>query len=211
MLTCTETISQLSLALPATTADPSTTTTCFSSWPLSSSGSVQNTSLRSKKGYMSTAGIFTHVFQPLLGTATADKAFKLINGILPDFVIDARGPRFSELLEFMDSSRLDGVETLADIKRLGIGESSCYVSFRAEQGQLKPIDRRAVNVHKEYFKATKDLDSKYHHTPDNEIGPVKSALCRSGLWRANTKARFSGSASAVSESCLLDSIALARS
>ena len=59
--------------------------------------------LAAKKGNKSTAGIFTHVPQPLLGTATADKAFKLINGILPDFVIDARGPRFSELLEFMDS------------------------------------------------------------------------------------------------------------
>ena len=44
----------------------------------------------------------------------------------------------------MDSSRLNGVETLADIKGLGIGESLGYVSFRAEQGQLKPIDRRAV-------------------------------------------------------------------
>ena len=109
--------------------------------------------LAAKKGYKSTAGIFTHVLQPLLGTATADKAFKLINGIFPDFVIDARGPRFSELLEIMDSSRLDGVETLADIKGLGIGESSGYVSFRAEQGQLKPIDRRAVKVHKEYCKA----------------------------------------------------------
>ena len=51
--------------------------------------------LAAKKGYKSTAGIFTHVLQPLLGTATADKAFELINGILPDFVIDARGPRFS--------------------------------------------------------------------------------------------------------------------
>ena len=64
-----------------------------------------------------TAGIFTHVPQPLLGTATADKAFKLINGILSDFAIDARGARFSELLQSTDSSRLDGVETtLVDIK-----------------------------------------------------------------------------------------------
>ena len=79
--------------------------------------------LAAKRGYKSTAGIFTHVLQPLLGIATADKRFKLINGILPDFIFDARGPRFSELLEFMDSSRLDGAETLADIKGLGIGES----------------------------------------------------------------------------------------
>ena len=33
--------------------------------------------LAAKKGYKSTAGIFTHVLQPLLGTVTADKAFKL--------------------------------------------------------------------------------------------------------------------------------------
>ena len=47
----------------------------------------------------------------------------------------------------------------------------------AEQGQLKLIDRRAV---KEYFKAAKDLDNKYHHTSDDEIGPVKSALLSFG-------------------------------
>jgi len=60
--------------------------------------------------------------------------------------------------------RLGGVETLVDIKCLGIGESSDYVSFRAEQGQLRPIDRRVVNLYKENCKAAKDLDSKYHHT-----------------------------------------------
>jgi len=46
---------------------------------------------------------------------------------------DARGARFSELLQFTDSSRLDGVETLVVInKGLGIGESSDYASFRVE-------------------------------------------------------------------------------
>ena len=65
--------------------------------------------LAAKKGYKSTAGIFTHVPQPLLGTATADKAFRLIDCILPDFAIDARrGARFSDLLEFMDSSITSG-------------------------------------------------------------------------------------------------------
>ena len=108
----------------------------------------------------------------MLRTATANKAFKLVNGILPDFAIDARGTRYSGLLQFTDSSRLDGVETLVDIKGVGIGESSDYASFRAEQGQLKPADRRAVKVHKEY-KAAKDLDSKYHHTPGDENSPVK--------------------------------------
>ena len=37
-----------------------------------------------------------------------------------------------------------------------------------------------MKVHKEYCKAAKDLDSKYQHTPDNEIGPVKSALLSFG-------------------------------
>ena len=61
------------------------------------------------------------------------------NGILPDFVTDARGPRFSELLEFMDSSRLDGVETLADIKGLGIGESSGYVPSAPNKDNSSPL------------------------------------------------------------------------
>jgi len=37
-----------------------------------------------------------------------------------------------------------------------------------------------VHKHKEYHKAAKDLDSKYHHTSDDEIGPVKSALLSFG-------------------------------
>jgi len=39
-----------------------------------------------KKGYKSTAGIYTHVLQPLLGTAAADIRFGLIKGIIPDFL-----------------------------------------------------------------------------------------------------------------------------
>jgi len=31
-------------------------------------------------------------------------------------------------------------------------------------------------VHAKYFKATKDLKSKHHCTPDDKTGPVKSAL-----------------------------------
>jgi len=45
--------------------------------------------------------------------------------------------------------------TLVDISSLGICESSDYTFFRAEQGQLKPIDRRAVKLHKEYCKVAK--------------------------------------------------------
>jgi len=52
--------------------------------------------------------------------------------------------------------------------------------LRAEQGQHKPIGRRAIKVRKEYCKAAKDLDSKYNHNPDDEIGPVKSALLSFG-------------------------------
>ena len=52
---------------------------------------------------------------------------------------------------------------MVDIKGLGIGELSDYVSFRAKQGKLKLIDRRAVKVHKEYCKAAKGLDSKKYH------------------------------------------------
>jgi len=44
-----------------------------------------------------------HVHQPLLGTVAAYKTFRLINGILPDFAIDARGSRFSKLSKFMVS------------------------------------------------------------------------------------------------------------
>jgi len=69
---------------------------------------------------------------------------------------------------------------LVDIKGLGIGESSDYNSFCTEQGQLKLIDHRAVKVHEEYCKAVKDLDSKYHNTPDDELGPAKSAFLSFG-------------------------------
>ena len=69
---------------------------------------------------------------------------------------------------------------MVDIKGLGICESAYYVSFHAEQGQLKPIGCWAVKVHRAYCKAAKDLDSKYRHTPDDEIGPVKSALLSFG-------------------------------
>jgi len=94
-------------------------------------------------------------------------------------------------------SCLDGVETLVDIKGLGIDESSDYVSFHAEQGQFKSIDHRAVKVHKEYCKTAKDLDIKYHHTPDDELGPVKSTLLSFGRWQESMRECFSGWASAA--------------
>jgi len=41
---------------------------------------------------------------------------------IPDVALEVLGARFSELSKFMSSSRLDGVETLVDIKGLGNGE-----------------------------------------------------------------------------------------
>jgi len=49
------------------------------------------------------------------------------------------------------------------------------LSFRDDQGQLKPIDR-AVKAHKRCYKAAKGLSSKYDRALDDENGPVKSAL-----------------------------------
>jgi len=66
------------------------------------------------------------------------------------------------------------------IKGVGIGESSGSASFRAEQEQLKPIGHRAVKVHAGYYKAAKNLESKYHHTAGDENGLVKSALLSGG-------------------------------
>jgi len=74
----------------------------------------------------------------------------------------------------------DVAKALVYIKGQGIGEPSNFASFRAEQGQLKPIDRQAVKVHKEHYKATKDLDSKYHPALGDDNGLVKSALLSFG-------------------------------
>ena len=117
--------------------------------------------LATNKGYRSAAGLFTRVLQPLLGTAA-------VRSSLSKFRFKSSF-RISPFLEFTDSSRLDGSEALVDIKSLRIGESSSdNAFFRTEQLQLKPIDCRAVKVHKDHCKATKNLDSKYRHTPDHE-------------------------------------------
>jgi len=101
---------------------------------------------------------------------------------------------------------------LGDIKGLGIGKSSDCAFFRAKQRQLKPIDRRGVKAHKEHFKATKGLHSKFI-TALRMMGMARSnpLFCRSSQWRASTRARYSGSSSAASESCMLDSMTFARS
>jgi len=53
------------------------------------------------------------------------------------------------------------------------------LSFRDDQGQLKPIDR-AVKAHKRCYKAAKGLSSKYDRALGDENGPVKSALLTFG-------------------------------
>jgi len=47
-------------------------------------------------------------------------------------------------------------------------------------------------VHKEYYKAVTDLDSRYHHTPDVENDPVKSALLPFGPVSAKHKGTVFG-------------------
>jgi len=49
-------------------------------------------------------------------------------------------------------------------------------------------------VHKEYYKAAKDLESRYHlAAPEERLVRSNPLLCRSGPCRASTRARFSGS------------------
>ena len=67
--------------------------------------------------------------------------------------------------------------------------------------QLKPINRRAEKVHREYCEAAKDLDSKLSMIRFARSNPL---FCRSGPWRASKNERFSGSAPAASGSYLLD-------
>ena len=60
-------------------------------------------------------------------------------------------------------------------------------------------------------KAAKDLKSKYHHTPVDEIGPVKSALLSFGPVAGKYEGMVLGLGISVSESCLPDSMTFARS
>jgi len=95
---------------------------------------------RREEGLQLTAGIFTHVPQPLLRTATANKALRLINGIFPDFAIDARGARFSELLQFTGSSRLDGVEAFWLTSRAWESAShQTTLPSTPNKGSLRPL------------------------------------------------------------------------
>ena len=63
-----------------------------------------------KKGYKSTAGIFTRVLQPLLGTDIIEKAFRFINSTLPDFPLMPVAQTPAGV--FMGSSHLGSAEPL---------------------------------------------------------------------------------------------------
>ena len=137
-------------------AGPSTTT-YSSSWPRSSCGSAQNTSLRRRTTSRPPTSSRT-ISSPCSGLhqSTSRSSSSMASFRMFPYV-DTRGSRLSELLHFTGSSRLGSVETLVDIKGLGIGKSSDYISFCTEVFWL--IHRRAVKVHKEYCKAAKDLGS----------------------------------------------------
>ena len=78
--------------------------------------------------------------------------------------------------------------------------SSDFISFRAEQGQLKPSGRRAVKEHKEHCNAAKFLDSKHHRALGDKNGRSNPFFCRSGLWPVAGK--YEGKALGLSTSCL---------
>jgi len=69
------------------------------------------TYLTAKKCYKSTAGIYMHVPQPFLGTAAVEKAFRLIDGILPALLSTPVEQDSARILQFKDSSRPGGVES----------------------------------------------------------------------------------------------------
>jgi len=102
---------------------------------------------------------------------------------------------------------------LVDIKGLGSGESSDFVSFHAEQEQLKPNDRRAVKVQVKEVQGV--LQGR--QGPRQQVLPYLLQMkrlarsnpffCRSGQCQASTSARFSGSVLA----CLKDLMTSERS
>jgi len=78
------------------------------------------------------------------------------------------------------------------------------------------MNRRAIKVQKEYLKATKakDLNNRkpqYKMLRTTRLARPNPVFCRLGPWRASTRARFFGSSSAASESCLQNLMAFVRS
>ena len=147
-----------------------------------------------KKGSKTTAGIFTHLLQVFNASPSpSSENVKLVNGILPDMLLDARGPMSNEFSDVTGSTFFDRVQTLFDVKGFGISESSGYLSFRAEASDLKPIDRRSRKVHTEYVHAARGLDAAYHSdTPAGQEGPVLSRLLSFGAAAGPKKGRVVG-------------------
>jgi hypothetical protein len=147
-----------------------------------------------KKGSITTAGIFTHLLQAFNGDPSpSTDHVKLVNGILPDMLLDARGPMSNEFSDVTGSTFFDFVETLFDVKGLGISESSGYLSFRAGSSDIKPVIRRSLKVHTEYVRAARGLDAAYHQgTPAGQEGPVLSRLLSFGAASGPKKGRVVG-------------------
>jgi len=72
-------------------------------------------------------------------------------------------------------------------------------------------EKNNLSVHKAYCKAPMASVGSNTILRMSRSARINLLFCRSGLWLASTRARLSGSASAVSESCLLDSMTSARS
>ena len=115
-----------------------------------------------KKGTKTTAGIFTHLLQAFnANPSPSSEHIRLVNGTLPDMLLDARGLMSNEFSDVTGSTFFDFVETLFDVKGYGISESSGYLSFRAGSADIKPIDSRSLKVHKEYVHHARTLDADY--------------------------------------------------
>ena len=139
------------------------------------------------------------------------KSFKLINGVLPDFVIDARGARFSKLLQFTDSSRLDGVETLVDIKGLGSVSHRTTFFSAPNKDSSSPSTAGQLRCTRSTARPPRTSTASTNVLRMTRLARSNLPSCRSGLWLTSTRARFSGSVSAVSGGCLPNSMAFSRS
>jgi hypothetical protein len=108
-------------------------------------------------------------------------------------LLDARGPLSNEFSDVTGSTFFDFVETLFDVKGLGISESSGYLSYRAGSSDIKPVTRRSLKVHTEYVRAARVLDAAYHPgTPAGQEGPVLSRLLSFGVASGPKKGRVVG-------------------
>ena len=80
---------------------------------------------------------------------------------------------------------MPGAETLVDIKGLGIGKSLDYASIRAEQGLLKPIDRRGVKVQGNAARSPRTSTASTTTLQTMRIALSNPLFRRSGLWRTS--------------------------